>query len=203
MVNRMMFAIPFQGLIAPKCVGVIYGSLPGFGLDVPHEFLGTHRLDDFGVDAGFPLQETKNDPFPGRGSAPFPLAFPSKVGLVQLDLALQFAVFQLGQMVQGFSHSLIDAGDHFDIHSQILAQPIGGLQLIESLQNSNLATQARQALVLSTERALHIPPTGVENLEGTTENTLAPAQKVGRTTKNRVSSRNHALFLTHIGYETP
>ena len=203
MVDRMMFAIPFQGLIATKCVGVIDRPLPGLGLDMPHEFVGTHRLDDFGVDAGFPLQEPKDDAFAGGGSASLPFSASPEVGLVQLDLAFQFAAFQLGQMIQRFSHSLVDSGDHFDIDTQILSQPIGGLELIEPLENRNLPTHPTQTFALSTQLTLHIPPLGVQDLEGAAENTLATSQKVGRTTKNRVSSCNHAPFLAHIGYETP
>ena len=179
MVDRMMFAISFQGLIATKRVGVIDGPLPGFGLDMPHEFLGTHRLDDFGVDARFPLQAPKDDAFAGGGSASLPLAASPEVGLVQLDLAFQFAAFQLGQMVQRFSHSLIDPGDDFDIDTQILSQPIGGLELIESLENRNLPTHPTQTFALSTRLAFHIAPARVQDLKRPTENIhLRPRKKL-------------------------
>ena len=203
MIDRMMFAIPFQGLITTKRIGVIDGPLPGFSLDMPHEFLGTHRLDDFGVDAGFPLQEPKDDAFARRGSASLPLTPSPKVGFIQFNLALEFAAFQLGQMVQRFSHPLIDSSDHFDIDPQILAQPIGRLELLEPLENRNFSTQPTQTFTLSTELTFHIAPTGVQDLEGAAENTLATSQNVGRTTKNRVPPSNHAHSLIHIGYETP
>ena len=173
MVERMIFAIPFQALIPTKCIGVINGPIPSFGLDRPHEFLGTHRLDDFGVHAGFLIQEPEDDAFAGSSSASFPLAFSHKVSLVQLDLSFQLATFQLGQMVQGFSESPLDASDHFDIEPQILRQPIGGLQLIKPLENRHLSTQPRQTFALSTQLAFHITTTGVQDLEGTTKNTLA------------------------------
>jgi hypothetical protein len=203
MVDRMMFPIPFQGLIAPKGIGVIDRPLSGLGFDMSHEFFGTHGLNDFGIDTRFPLQEPKDDAFPCGRSASFALPFDSKVGFIQLDLAFELSALQFSQMIQGFSHSLIDPRDHFDIHSQILGQPIAGLQLIEPLENRDLPTQPTQTFTLSTQLAFHIASTGVQDLEGTTENTLASAQKVGRTTKNGVSSSNHAPFLAHIGYETP
>ncbi len=51
MIDRMMFPIPFQGLVAPKGIGVIDRPLQGFRLDMSHELLGAYRLDDYGVDA--------------------------------------------------------------------------------------------------------------------------------------------------------
>jgi len=79
MINRMMFALPFQGLVAPKGIREIDRPLSGLRLDMFHEFLGTDRLDDFGVDAVFPLQEPKADTFACRRSASrFPLRRPPK-----------------------------------------------------------------------------------------------------------------------------
>jgi len=43
MVDRMMFPIPFQGLIATKRIRAIDGSLSRLGLDMPHQFVRTHR----------------------------------------------------------------------------------------------------------------------------------------------------------------
>ncbi len=51
MIDRMMFLMPFQGLVAPKGIGVIDQPLQGFRLDMSHELLGAYRLDDYGVDA--------------------------------------------------------------------------------------------------------------------------------------------------------
>jgi hypothetical protein len=155
------------------------------------------------VHTGFPLQEPEDDPFARRGSASLPLAFAPKVGLIQLDLPFECTVLQFCQVGQRFSHSLIDPGNHFDIHPQIVSQPIGGLELIEPLENRNLPTQATQAFALPAKLTFRIPPTGMQNLEGAAGSTLAPAQKIGRTPKNRVSSSNHARLLAHIGYETP
>ena len=202
-VNRMMFAIPFQGLIAPKGVRVIDRPFSRLGLDMPHEFLGTDRLHHFGVDAVFPLQEPEYDTFARSRSASFAFPSPAKVGLIPFDLTCEFAALQLGQMIQGLSESLIDSRDHFDIDAQVLRQLISRLQQIEALQDGNLSTQPAQAFALPTELTFHIPAAGVEHRKRATENTLATPQKVGRTTQNGVSSSNHVPLLAHTGYETP
>ena len=194
-----MSPIPFQGLIAPKGVRIINRAFPRLGLDMPHEFLGTDRLHDFGVDQVFPLQQPKGDAFArGRSSS-----FASKVGFVQFDLAFEFSPFQHTQMEQGFLQVLGHPRDDFHIHAQVLRQSVGGLQPIEPLQDSNLPMQATQAFALSTQLAFHIPATGVKNRKGPTKHTLATSQKVGRTTKNRASSSAHASCPAHHGYETP
>ena len=203
MIDRMMFPVPFQGLITPKGVCVIDRPFPGLGLDMSHEFLGTHRFHDVGVDAVFPLQEPEHNAFARRRSTTFALATSTKVRLIQFDLPLEFPALQLGQMVQRFSQSLIHSGDHLDINAQVLTQSISRLELIEALENRNLPTQATQTFALPTEWAFHIAATGVQDSKRSTENTLAASQKVGRTTKNRVSSGNHAPVLAHHGYETP
>jgi hypothetical protein len=127
----------------------------------------------------------------------------TEIGLIEFDLALQFAGFQFSDMLQRFAHTVIDAGDDFQVQAQILAQPIGGLQLIKALQDPDLPAQPPEALAFPATPTFHVAAAGVQDLKGTAENALATAQKVGRTTKNRMSSCNHAGFLPHIGYETP
>ncbi|MEO8324694.1 MAG: hypothetical protein ABI618_02520 [Nitrospirota bacterium] len=182
--DRMMFPIGSQGLNAPNGIPVIDRAFPLLGLDMPHEFFGTDRLHDFGIHAVFLLQQPKHDIFASGASAPFPLPLSHKVGLIQFDLPFEFAPFQLGQMVLDFSHSMVDPCHHFDVHSQISTQPT-------------------QAFALVAELEFHIAPTGVQDFERSTKNALPATQKVGRTTKNRVSSSKHESFLAHIGYETP
>jgi hypothetical protein len=62
-VDRMMLAMPFQGLISTKWVGGIDGRLPGFGWEMSNACLGTHRLADFGEYAGYPLLESRDSAF--------------------------------------------------------------------------------------------------------------------------------------------
>jgi hypothetical protein len=155
------------------------------------------------VHTGFPLQEPEDDPFARRGSASLPLAFAPKVGLIQLDLPFECTVLQFCQVGQRFSHSLIDPGNHFDIHPQIVSQPIGGLELIEPLENRNLPTQATQAFALPAMLTFRIPPTGRQNLEGAAGNTLAPAPKLAAHLQTVFRPVTMRVFLAHIGYETP
>jgi hypothetical protein len=199
----MMFVIPFQGLIAPKRVGGIDGPLPDFGLDMPYKFPDTHRLTGFDVYAGFPLQESKGNTFFGGRSAWLPPPSPAEGCLVQLNLAFQFSTFQLSQMEQGVPHLPKDVGDPFDIDNQIPSQPIGGLELKESLKGGQLSAQPTQAFALPAERTFQMSPAGVKNLKGVTKHTLATPPKVGRTTKNQSSSSIPALVLPDAGYETP
>ena len=168
-----------------------------------HQFLRTDRLDDFRINAAFPLQEPEDDAFARGGAAPLAFAPAAEIGLIEFDLSFQFPRFQLGHMIQRFAHAVIDAGDDFHVQAQILAQPIGGLQLIEALQDPDLAAHPPEAFAFPTAPTFHIAAAGVQDLKGAAENVLATAQKVGRTTKNRMSSCNHAGFLPHIGYETP
>ena len=203
MINRMMFPVPFQGLVAPKGIGVIDRPFAGLRLDVSHQFVGTHRFHAFSVDTIFPLQEPEYDAFACGGSSTFSLPLPTKVRLIQFDFAFELAPFQFSQMEQGFSQTLVDARDDFDIDPQILRQPIGRLPLVKALQDRNFSTQTTQTFALPTELTFHIPATGVQDLKGTTKNTLATPQKVGRTTKNCVSSSAHAPVLAYTGYETP
>lgn len=198
-----MFVIPFQGLIAPKRVGGIDGPLPGFGLDMPYKFPDTHQLADFGVYAGFPLQESKGNTFPSGRSAWLPPPSSADGGLVQLSLAFQFSTFQPRQMEQGVLHLLKDVGDPFDIDTQFPSQPIGGLELIESLKNGQLSAQPTQTFALPAEQTFQMSPAGVKNLKGATKHTLATPPKVGRTTKNHSSSSIPAPVLADAGYETP
>lgn len=98
---------------------------------------------------------------------------------------------------------MIDARDQLDIRVQILAPPIGGLQLIDALEDADLAVQPLKALAVPIAPTFHVAVLGAHDLKGAAENALAVAQKVGRTTKHRMLSRNHACFLSHIGCETP
>ena len=199
-----MFPIPLQGLIASKCTRVIDGPFPGLGLDMPREFFGTDRLDAFRRDAGFTLQETENNAFAGSWATTVLLASAPKVDFIHFNFALEFPSLQLRQIEQGFSQALIDSGhDFFDIDAQILGQPIDELELIEPLENANLPTQATEMLALPTDLTFELAMTGVQSLKRTTKDTRTPAQRVGRTTNNRVSSCNHVQFLPYIGYETP
>ncbi|GJL57721.1 MAG: hypothetical protein NPIRA03_05780 [Nitrospirales bacterium] len=77
------------------------------------------------------------------------------------------------------------------------------MEKIEALQDRDLLTEATETVALATELAIHRAPTRMQDFERSANNTLATTQKIGRTTKNRVSSSSHAPFLAHVDYETP
>jgi hypothetical protein len=77
------------------------------------------------------------------------------------------------------------------------------LLLIKALQDGNLAAQLRKAFLLTAVHVFNIATRGLYRLKRTTKNTLATIQKVGRTTKNRMSPNNHQYLQGYNGYETP
>jgi N-acetylglutamate synthase-like GNAT family acetyltransferase len=106
-------------------------------------------------------------------------------------------------MEQNHPQSLVHPSDGLGIQAQITSQSISRLLLIKALQDGNLAAQLREAFLLAAEHAFHIATRGFNRLKRTTKNTLATIQKVGRTTKNRMSPNNHQYLQGYIGYETP
>jgi hypothetical protein len=106
-------------------------------------------------------------------------------------------------MIQGFAHALINPRDDFDVDPQVLTQPIGRLQLIESLQDPDFPAQQTKAFASLTPYAFHIPATRVYQFKRATKNSLATPQKVGRTTENRGSFSTHVPVLAHSGCDTP
>src|SRR3989344_2069542 len=92
-INFVVFAPALQGIVASKPVGVVNRALPGLLADDRHQFLGRDPLDNSSVDSPIALQQAKNNTFTSSAS-PAP-TFPSaaKIGLVQLNLALQLARF--------------------------------------------------------------------------------------------------------------
>jgi hypothetical protein len=106
-------------------------------------------------------------------------------------------------MEQNHPQSLVDPGNGLGIQAQITRQSISRLLLIKALQDGNLAAQLREAFLLAAEHAFDIAARGFNRLKRTTKNTLATIQKVGRTTKNRMSPNNHQYLQGYNGYETP
>jgi hypothetical protein len=93
-------------------------------------------------------------------------------------------------MEQNHPQSLIHPGNGLGIQAQITRQSISRLLLVKALQDGNLAAQLREAFLLAAEHAFNIATRCLDGLKRTTKNTLATVQKVGRTTKNRMSPNN-------------
>ena len=203
MVNRMMLPLAFEGLIAAKGIGVVDRALAGLGPDMAHQFLGTHRFDDLGIAPPIPLQQAEYDAFARRPPASLTLTPAAEVGLVQLDLALELAALQLGDVVQHLAQALVDTGDHLDVQPHVLGQPIGRLKLEEAPQNSDFTAQASETFNLAAMSAFNVAAAGLADLERTAKHTLPAPQKVGRTTEMACFPSNHAYLPVYDGYETP
>src|SRR3989344_5265517 len=50
MVEPMMFAPTFEGIVAPESISVIYRSFPGMLPDMGHKLISGNPFHDFGVD---------------------------------------------------------------------------------------------------------------------------------------------------------
>ena len=106
-------------------------------------------------------------------------------------------------MKEHHSQSLVHPSNGLGIQAQITSQAVRWLLLIKALQDGNLAAQLREAFLLTAEHAFDIATCCLNRLKRTTKNTLATIQKVGRTTKNRMSPNNHKYLQGYNGYETP
>ena len=202
-IQAMVLAPALQGIVASEGVRVIHRSLSGALSDMGHQFISRHLLHDLGVDPSIPLQKAQNNAFP-RGS-PATLAFPSttEISLVYLNLALESACFQLCYMIDRLAQTLVDAGHHLIIQTQVRSYAIGRLLLVETPKNTDLFAQTLQRFLFSTTLApaFDIAAAGLVNFERTAEYALSPPQKVGRTVENVLLTSNHKGILTPRGYE--
>ena len=161
------------------------------------------RLHYLGVDPAVPLQKAKDDAFASSASASLSLTSATKIGLIELNLARELSAFQFSGMKEHHPQSLIHPGNGLGIQTQITSQSISRLLLIKALQDGNLAAQFSQAFLLTAKHAFNIATSRLNRLKRTAKNTLATIQKVGRTTKNRMSPSNRMYLQGYIGYETP
>src|SRR3989344_7266719 len=110
-IQAIVFAPALERIVASKGIGVIDRSLSGVLPDMSHQFIGRNPFHYFGVDPAVALQKAQNNAFPGCTSAAFAFPPAAEVGIVNLDLALQFSRFKLGHMVGRFTQALVDAGN--------------------------------------------------------------------------------------------
>jgi hypothetical protein len=202
-IDHQMLTKALQRLIASKGIRIVNRTLAGMVLDMGHERLSRDRLHYLGIDPAVPLQQAKNDAFASRTTASLPLPCAPKVRLIHLNLTRELSAFQFCRMEQNHPQSLIHPGNGLGIQAQITGQAVRWLLLIKALQDGNLAAQLREAFLLAAEHAFNIATRCLNGLKRTTKNTLATVQKVGRTTKNRMSPNNHKYLQGYNGYETP
>ena len=206
-IDHQMFTKALQRLIASVLgssgIRIVNRALAGMVLDMGHEGLRQDRLHYLGIDPAVPFQQAKNDAFTPSASASLPLTSTPKVGLIHLNLTRELGAFQFCRMKEHQPQPLIHPGNGLGIQAQITGQSISRLLLIKALQDGNLAAQLRETFLLTAEHAFDIATRGLYRLKRTTKNTLATIQKVGRTTKNRMSPNNHQYLQGYNGYETP
>ncbi len=89
-IDRVMFAVAPQRLIATKGIRVIDGPFAGGGLNMRHAGVRRHVLDDLGIDPSIPLQQPKHDTFASGPPAPPPLTSPAEIRFIQLNLTREF-----------------------------------------------------------------------------------------------------------------
>lgn len=202
-IDHQMLTKALQRLITAKGVRIVNRALAGMVLDMGHEGLRRDRLHHLRIDPAVPLQQAKNDAFASSTTAALPLPCTPKVGLIHLNLTRELGAFQFCRMKEHHPQPLIHPGNGLGIQAQITGQSIGRLLLIKALQDGNLAAQLREAFLFTAKHAFNIATRGLYRLKRTTKNTLATIQKVGRTTKNRMSPNNHKYLQGYNGYETP
>ena len=204
-VQAVMCAQPFQGIVAPKRVRVVNRALPRFLPDNRHKLLFRYMLHHFRIYLAVALQKAKNNVF--ASCAPTALAFASaaEVALVHLHFAVQFSSFKLGNMVDRFSEFLIDTRNRLVVGTEVMREAVRRLLLIEPLHDRNFRSDALQGFLFSTVLVPtpEVSPTRLRNLERTAKHALLSPQKVGRATENVLSSLCHMDILVPYGYETP
>ena len=152
---------------------------------------------DLRIDPSIPLPQPEHHTFASRASTPLPLASPADIGFIQLNLTGEFTGHapQFRHVTQRRAQFLIDPTDDFGIDSQVMRQSIGWHLLREPLQNGNLSPEFLEALL----PALALPALRPIDSARPAEHTLAATQKVGRTPKNTIRSRNHAAVGEVLG----
>ena len=202
-IDHQMLTKALQRLITAKGIRIVNRALAGVVLNMGHEGPRRDRLHDLGIDPAIALQQAKDNAFASRTSASLTLPNAPKVRLIHLNLTRELGAFEFCRMKEHHPQPLVHPSDGLGIQAQITGQAVRWLLLIKTLQDGNLTAQLSKAFLLAAEHAFNIATRGFNRLKRTTKNTLATIQKVGRTTKNRMSPNNHQYLQGYNGYETP
>ena len=201
-IQTMVLAPSFQGVIAAKRIGVINRSFAGMFSDMGHKLIRRHPFHDLCIHPPIALQKPKYNAFTGSPSSAPALASAAKICLVNLYFSLELAGFQFSHVVDCFAQTLVDTRNRLIVNAQIACHAICRLLLIEAGEYRNLAAKSFQRFLALAFGAFHVPAPGLVYLKRTAENTLSAPQKVGRTVENVVSSSNHKGILSLDGYES-
>lgn len=201
--HRVMFAQSFKAVVAPKLVRKVDRALPGFLLDDFHQFRSRDAFHNPRVDSSIALQKAEYNAFTLCPSSTFSFTSAAKVTLVHLNLSRQFATLQFRHMVNRFTQVLVDSRHCLVVHTQIMRQFVGRLDLVEALQNIQLSLQLFQRFLFSTGLfpASNVSSSCSTGFKRTTENALFTPYKVGRAPENVLLPLYHMDILVHDGYD--
>ena len=202
MVQTVVLAPAFQGVVAAEGIHIIDRTLSGMRPDMSHEFVGSHAFHHLSIDPTIAFQEPKYNAFPGYSPSTLALAPAAEVGLVNFNLAFQLSRLKLRHMVERLPQALIDAGNGLVIKANVCGQTIRRLLLIESGDDRDFLAQLPQRFLAFASATLQITASGLRYRERTAKNALSPSQKVGRTVENVLFASNHKGILPPRGYES-
>lgn len=202
MIQAIVFAKPFERIIASECIGVVYRSFSGMRANVGHKFISSHLLHNLGVYSPVALQKAKNNAFSCCSPSALAFAPAAEVGLVNFNFSLQFASFKLDNMIDGFAQMLIHAANRLVVHAKVSGNTISRLLLVKTGENRNLFAELFQRFLLLALSAFYIVAARLADRERTAKNALSAPQKVGRTAENVLFLHNHKDILAPHGYET-
>ena len=204
MVQPVMFAQSFQGVVTSERVRVIHRSFSGMLSNMRHKLVSCDLFHHFGLDPSISLKQAENNAFPGRSATTLAFSSAAKVCLVNFNLAFQFARLQFRHMVDRLSQVLVYSSHRLIIHAKVSRHTIGRLLLVETGEYGNFTSQLFQRFLFSTRflSASNIPSFRLRDRKRTAENTLSTPQKVGRTIENVLFLHNQAVLYHVLGYES-
>lgn len=118
--HRVVFAQPFEGVVASELVRKVYRALSCFLSDDCHEFFGGYSLHNTCVYPPVALQKLKYNAFALRAASTLAFASAAKVALVKFNLARQCAALKFGHMIDRLSEPLVHSGHGLVVYIQVV-----------------------------------------------------------------------------------
>src|SRR3989338_12518 len=115
MVQSMVLSPASERVVTAEGVGVIHRSFSGMLFDMRHQLIGCHSFHYLGIYTPITLQKAEYNAFSGCTSTTLTFAPAAEVGLVNFNLALEFARFQFSHMINRLAYTLIHTGKCFGV----------------------------------------------------------------------------------------
>lgn len=180
-VDPVVFAKLFEGIVAFKGVGVEDAAFPGFAPDDLHEVRRREGRDHPGVHLAAALQKTQNDAFPGGAPAFLAFAPAAKVGIVNFYLSREPFAFQFTLVVEALPDLLVDRGDGV-VGKRQLPGKLESRALVNKTQDHpQLPPESFKRFALAAPATLEVSSSCLVDPSGEAENTRSPEPK-GRQT---------------------